>query len=192
MAFLSPLLLALFRYNPPRYYLAVVPAALLLVVEWLRLYPSRLRRQDYHLSPLRLAVGAVLLLPLTASLFGFVGSHLIPVLPFVPQGEDPGIDYSTLIEFYPVALLAAVVTAGILARGQWLRPAVVAGIAEDRAPGRPSPPAGFPRDAAARLRHGSRPGAARVDGRGGRVRRAQLGALFRSRDDGPGAVREQR
>ncbi len=128
IALLAPLLLAAFRYHPPRYYVAVVPAALLVVVEWLRLYPVKLSDKAYRLSPVRLGVGALIMLPLTASVAGFVGTHLIAALPFIPQGEDPGIDLTVLVKLFPIMLAAAAVVTLILVRRKRLHSVVVGGI----------------------------------------------------------------
>lgn len=126
MALFVPAVLPAFRYAPPRYFLPIVPAALLAVVEWWRLHRAGMLDGPYRLSPVRVAVGALVLLPLTASLVGFAGAHVVSALPFLPQGQDPGIDLTTLVKLYPVALVLVAAAAVVVARGPKLQGAVPA------------------------------------------------------------------
>lgn len=110
-----PVILALDSYGPARYYIVIVPAALLLVAEWLHLRQQGLAQASYEFTPSRLAFAAGVVLLLTGSLIGFGSAWVIAAMSFIPQGEQPGLGPSLMLKLYPV-VLAALVAAGLLVR----------------------------------------------------------------------------
>jgi hypothetical protein len=100
-----PILLALFNYAPPRYYVAAMPAYLLAVAYWLE------RRGDEpsgRVSP-PLAVVCTALSACGLFWFGWaLVNGLSPVLP-IPQGDDSGLSVTAAIRYLlPIGIGAAI------------------------------------------------------------------------------------
>lgn len=110
-----PVILALDSYGPARYYMVIVPAALLLVAEWLHLRQRGLAQACYEFTPSRLAFAAGVVLLLTGSLIGFGSAWVIAAMTFIPQGEQPGLGPSLMLQLYPV-VLAALLAVGLVIR----------------------------------------------------------------------------
>lgn len=123
-----PIILALIGHNPPRYYLPVVPAALLTSIEWLHLRRNGSLGAAYALTPSRTAVAAVAIFPVAAAAMGFAGTYLLGLAPFIPQGVDPGLSLPTLIDLYPLALVAVSAIVLMTARHRLLSNVVVLGL----------------------------------------------------------------
>ena len=100
----TPLILSLFDKNPPRYYVAVVPACLLLSVEWLYLKPWRERLCASFSLVHKLAI-AVIFIPFSMFLLRAINILILMNIPF-SVGEDPGIYIMTLYKLSPFFMLA--------------------------------------------------------------------------------------
>ena len=132
-AFIAPVMLAFATYNPPRYYVVVVPALLLIVVEWLHLWRAGALKDPYHFSMGRLFFAGIISLLLAVSIVDFGSEYLIPSLAFIPQGDYPGLGTTTKMILYLVVLVGFWVFVWSLwrhrIRARILSFALVAGIA---------------------------------------------------------------
>lgn len=104
----APLLLSFFKYNPPRYYVPILPACLLLTVEWVYL-----KIWKYHTNPFPSIVNKIVItlvfIPFAMCLLRTIENLIIKNLPF-NIGEDHGIDLSTLFKLFPIFLLVLAIT----------------------------------------------------------------------------------
>jgi hypothetical protein len=115
----APLILALF-HDPARYYVAVLPATLLVLVEWIALW-----RSEWPATPIVWNVGRVvtasLLVPFfAASVQGFLSDHVMTRLPFVPQGDEPGVSEVVMNTVYPFVAVLVLIAFGIAGLRGWL------------------------------------------------------------------------
>jgi hypothetical protein len=103
LAVVGPFLLSFFPYNPLRYYVPLLPAYVLLVLEWLHLRYWRRPAND-DVRPLGMIVG----IPLTAVTLFMIGQgvnhHILHNVP-IALGETPGISKSFIEEYFLVAFL---------------------------------------------------------------------------------------
>ncbi|MEJ1356197.1 MAG: hypothetical protein RPU34_17060 [Candidatus Sedimenticola sp. (ex Thyasira tokunagai)] len=105
---ITPLLLGLFSYNPTRYYLPIIPAAVLITIEALvtwRSYPLKIEANGADIQTW-LAI-AFMCLPVAVCSQGFTIDYVIPYLP-TPLNEDLRISVGMqkkLLPFITVALL---------------------------------------------------------------------------------------
>jgi hypothetical protein len=103
---LCPVFLAVFPYNPLRYYVPVVPAYILLILEWVRLgsWRDSVAKDGSWLS-VCLAFGMLFLSVFYTGVL--VNENLIKHLP-VSLGDEPGLSGSSMVRFFgPVALVAS-------------------------------------------------------------------------------------
>lgn len=122
-----PILLGGFSYNPERYYVAVVPAALLLTVEWCHLKWTGRLPSDYRFTTGRVLTVIPLSLLTFATLMQYGGHSFFPLLEFLPQGEAPGIGQSTLETVFPIVAGVGLLVAGLLAARRRLKPVIETG-----------------------------------------------------------------
>jgi hypothetical protein len=115
-----PIMLNLFGYNPPRYSVPIVPAALLVILDWLSRQQSG-QREIQTWSQLRklekLAIVGLLLM-IVMSLLNIVNAYV--VYPFDP-GEEPGIHKNTMLALFlyaaaPTLVLMVCIRRMMLAR----------------------------------------------------------------------------
>jgi len=99
----TPLILSLFDKNPPRYYVALIPASLLLGIEWLYLKPWREPLYTSFSFMHKLAI-ALVFIPFSMFLLLAINIILLENLPF-NIGEDPGIYIMTLYKLSPLFML---------------------------------------------------------------------------------------
>lgn len=98
----APLIFSLFEKHPPRYFAAIIPACLLLAIEWLYLKPWKLPiRWSYTITQ-------KLVIAITFIIFSMFLLRAFEILvlrnaPFT-IGEDPGIDKSMLLKLLPLFL----------------------------------------------------------------------------------------
>jgi hypothetical protein len=104
----APLLLSFFKYNPPRYYVAILPACLLLTVEWTHL---KLWKNPTKLFPTfaNKIVITIIFIPFAMCLLRAIEILIIKNLPF-NIGEDPGISLPTLYKLFPIFLFVLTIT----------------------------------------------------------------------------------
>jgi hypothetical protein len=97
---LVPLAFGLFRYHPTRYFIPVIPATLLLAAEWLHLNfkSNRVSGSGVHRAVI-VGSAIVVFMQLSMVVLNTVNHFILPCLP-IPQGEDPGIDDTTLLWLY--------------------------------------------------------------------------------------------
>lgn len=112
----TPIMLAMFSYNPPRYYVPIVPAAILLILDWVS------RRDQTQAKPLtqlnlpQIAAIAVLSLMITMQFLRVI--NMCVILP-LDMSEEPGIsDKALSLWIFPLAA-AAVLSAGLIFREQF-------------------------------------------------------------------------
>jgi hypothetical protein len=98
-----PLVIGFLPDNPPRYYAPAIPAALLMCAEWFRLRRAGELEDPYEFSAWRVTFVAALLPLLCGSLLGFVGTYVVSVVPFLPQGERSGLSLRSIEKLYPLA-----------------------------------------------------------------------------------------
>ncbi|MGB7934972.1 MAG: hypothetical protein WCH04_22685 [Gammaproteobacteria bacterium] len=104
----TPLILSFFpNYNPPRYYVALVPACLLIFVEWLHLKPWR-ESEFTSFSIAKIIAITVVFIPFTMLLLRAINILVLINLPF-SMGEDPGIDITTQYKLLPLFLLGLLI-----------------------------------------------------------------------------------
>ena len=99
----GPLILSLFSYGPPRYYVALVPAFLLTVSFWMHNDQNKDRQiersQSADLFSIPFDVVAIFVICWSSA------NLLLPWLP-VSQGQDPGLSAYTAIRYlFPVSIL---------------------------------------------------------------------------------------
>ena len=99
----TPLILSFFNYNPPRYYVALVPACLLICAEWLHLKPWR-DSVSTSFSIAQIIAITVVFIPFSMLLLRAINTFVLVYLPF-SLGEDPGIDITTQYKLLPFFLL---------------------------------------------------------------------------------------
>lgn len=103
----TPLILSIFNYNPPRYYVALVPACLLICTEWLNLKPWR-DSVSTSFSIAQIIAITVVLIPFSMFLLRAINTLVLMNLPF-SLGEDPGIDITTQYKLLPFFLLGLLI-----------------------------------------------------------------------------------
>lgn len=104
-----PLVLAFFPYNPLRYYVPVVPAYILLILEWFHLNATREKDETFQWQWLTRFIAGVLLFLCVFS-FGVMFNHLVLVhLPF-HFGDEPGLSGPGMARYFtPIAVAGAIV-----------------------------------------------------------------------------------
>jgi len=117
-----PIAYALFRYHPPRYFVPVIPAALLLIPEWLAVQSSRFSPpplQAKRVNKILIAVSAATLFLLLAMTLHASGEYyFLRNLPF-NLGDDPGLSRTMLLKLYPASLLLLLAFCYFVARKYW-------------------------------------------------------------------------
>ena len=114
----TPIALSLFIYNYTRYYLPVVPAALLLVLE--RFTPDITHNSTVRFKWLSLnsLLATTVFLALTMSLWASINYYVLDNLP-INIGEDPGLSQPALLRTYPLFLVVFAFFTIIIARQYW-------------------------------------------------------------------------
>lgn len=111
---LAPMALSLFIYNYPRYYIPIIPAALLMVVERLAMPATDLNGVRFRLPTLAGAFAVVVFLALAMTVWTTFNHYILANLPF-KLGADPGLSQPALLKLYPLFLvLFAATTYGLL------------------------------------------------------------------------------
>ena len=115
---LVPILFSFFIYNYTRYYLPIVPAALLLVIERLSLeHPLKSEgRLNWFSVTGMLAV--IVFLALAMTLLATLNYYIIRNMP-IAIGSDPGISAPALLKVYPLFLAFLGVFTFFIARRYW-------------------------------------------------------------------------
>ena len=103
----TPLILSFFNYYPPRYYVALIPACLLICTEWLHLKPWRYPVST-SFSITQIIATIVVLIPFSMLLLRAINTLVLINLPF-SLGEDPGIDIMTQYKLLPFFLLGLLI-----------------------------------------------------------------------------------
>ncbi len=100
---LCPILLAFFSYNPLRYYVPILPAYILLFLEWFH-QKTWNHTVAKRLSPLYSTAIFIILIPLVFYIAHSLNKHILTLLP-VKIGDEPGISDSSMLELLtPVAV----------------------------------------------------------------------------------------
>ncbi len=126
---LAPVLLNLFGYNPPRYSVPIVPAAILVIVDWF--YRQQTEKQTLRpwnaLSRVERCSIIVLVVMIVQSLLSVVNSYLVAAL----FRENAGLNKDTMLWVYPVL---ALIVLGLIyrnrnyPRGDQLKACIVASL----------------------------------------------------------------
>jgi hypothetical protein len=101
-----PIMLNLFAYNPPRYSAPIVPAAILLILDWLNRQQSvehRIRSWSQLRRGEKLAVVGLLVM-IVMSLLNIFNTYI--VYPFDPR-DKPGLSRDSVLMLFPFASIAA-------------------------------------------------------------------------------------
>lgn len=103
----APLLLSIFRYQPPRFFVPIIPACVLLIVEALRSPPQPASAPNPFNRPVRITLELLLLCSL--AMFGMrdLNSAVLEYIP-VNIGDDPGISGPALLKLLPLAAPALI------------------------------------------------------------------------------------
>jgi hypothetical protein len=104
----APLLLSFFKYNPPRYYVPILPACLLLTVEWAHLKLWKNPTNHFPTIANKIVI-TIVFIPFAICLLRAIEILIIKNLPF-NIGEDPGISPSTLYKLFPIFLFVLAIT----------------------------------------------------------------------------------
>lgn len=111
---LSPVFLAFFSYNPLRYYVPILPAYILLILEWLK-FKGWERPVSLHMSAGQMLAVWAFSLQTVYQLLQTINLYLLTILP-IKIGSDPGISAPTALKlFLPMAFL---ISGGFLLGGQ--------------------------------------------------------------------------
>ncbi|MCF8024016.1 MAG: glycosyltransferase family 39 protein [Desulfobacteraceae bacterium] len=100
---LAPIGLSFFIYNFPRYYIPVIPAALLMVVERLAIPASSFEDHRFRLGTLHGVFAAVVFLALAMTIWATLNRYVLTNLP-IRLGEEPGLSVPALLLLYPLFL----------------------------------------------------------------------------------------
>ncbi len=103
----TPIILALFKYNPPRYYVVIIPACLLLVIEWIRLRPE-ISQNNLSLSLKQKIFAILLFIPFSMFLLRALNILVLENIPF-NIGANPGISLVGLYKLFPFFLLGLLI-----------------------------------------------------------------------------------
>lgn len=99
----TPIILALFKYNPPRYYVVIIPACLLLLVEWVYMRPW-LSQKDISLTLKQKVLAAIIFIPFSMFLLRAINMLVLENIPY-NIGDDPGISLPGLYRLFPFFLI---------------------------------------------------------------------------------------
>ncbi|HFD32728.1 MAG TPA: hypothetical protein ENJ28_08510 [Gammaproteobacteria bacterium] len=103
----APLMLSFIKYNPPRYYVPIIPACLLLCVEWIHLklwkLPIKFPLTTFH----KICIVA-LIIPFSMFLLRSINILILEKIPY-NIGQDPGISLSGLYKLFPFFSLIVIV-----------------------------------------------------------------------------------
>lgn len=113
---ISPLILSFFTINPPRYYVPIIPAAILFIAEWTHLRGIAVKEMEppnllCRMFAIYLFCSSVMMVVL------FGNEYVLKLLP-LDIGDDPGLSDVMILKLYPVFLLMAAVTIWIILRNR--------------------------------------------------------------------------
>ena len=100
---LTPIGLSFFTYNYPRYYIPVIPAALLMVIERLAITSSSFERPRFRFGTLSGMTASIVFFALAMTTWATLNRYVFTNFP-LSLGKDPGLSVPALLTFYPVFL----------------------------------------------------------------------------------------
>ena len=117
---LVPIIFSIFFYHPSRYYVPIIPAALLLVIERLSLELPEKTEVRFQWFSLNSLLAAIVFLALAMAVLTSLNYNIISNLP-IKIGDDPGISLPALLKLYPLFIAFFAVFIFIVARRYWSR-----------------------------------------------------------------------
>jgi hypothetical protein len=114
----APIALAFFAYHPARYYLPIVPAALLIVIERFTLNIPHNPGNRLAWFSLNTVLAAITFLALSMTLMASVNYYILSNLP-INIGGDPGLSDPALLKLFPLFLILFTVFAVVIAKRYW-------------------------------------------------------------------------
>lgn len=110
IAVLGPIILSFLIYNYPRYYIPIIPAALLLAVDRLCMDEDLLNTKDERWISFSRIPALLVFLALSMAVLAAINQYVFALLP-LNMGEDPGLSDIGLLKVFPV--FTAIFAAGI-------------------------------------------------------------------------------
>lgn len=117
---LAPMVFALFTYNYPRYYIPIIPAAILLLVERLSIKLPETYYQKHTSGVLQWSMIAITALALTMAMLASINYYVLNNIPF-NIGGDPGLSDIGLYKVFPFACIAFIIFLYFFIRPIWLK-----------------------------------------------------------------------
>jgi hypothetical protein len=117
---LAPMAFALFTYNYPRYYIPIIPAAILLLVERLVIQLPETYYQKHTSNILQWFMIVITFFALTMEVLALVNYYFLNIIPF-NIGGDPGLSDIGLYKVFPFACIAFIIFLYFIVRPLWLK-----------------------------------------------------------------------
>jgi len=108
----TPLILALFTYSAPRYYVPIIPACLLLTIEWAHVKPWK-NPTTLSLTLKQKILVASVFIPFSWFLLRAIETIVLQNIPY-NIGDNPGISLPVLFKLFPFFLLALALSVYII------------------------------------------------------------------------------
>jgi len=116
----APMAFALFTYNYPRYYIPILPAAILLLVERLSMQLPETYYQKHTSSFLQWSLIFLTFFALTMTVLATVNFYILNNIPF-NIGGDPGLSVIGLYKVFPFAFIIFIIFLYFFIRPIWLK-----------------------------------------------------------------------
>ncbi len=117
---LAPMAFALFTYNYPRYYIPIIPAAILLLVERLTIQLPDTYYQKHTSNILQWFMIVITFFALTMAVLAFVNFYFLNNIP-LNIGGDPGLSDIGLYKVFPFACIAFILFLYFFVRPFWIK-----------------------------------------------------------------------
>lgn len=111
----APMLLSVFEYQPPRFFVPVIPACIFLILEGLKSLPVADTHTAHRKYPIRIAIEMLLLCCLAMFIMRDLNYSILEFIP-VNIGSDPGIDAPMLLKLLPFTALTLIAAYYLLAK----------------------------------------------------------------------------
>jgi len=117
---LAPIAFALFTYNYPRYYIPIIPASILLLVERLAIQLPDTYYKKHTSNILQWFMIVITFFALTMAMLALVNYYFLNNIPF-NIGGDPGLSDIGLYKVFPFACIAFIIFLYFFVRPLWFK-----------------------------------------------------------------------